>query len=251
MSGCIYLTDLDDTLFRSLAKQPNPAGLSRVTTATNGHHSHMNNKQRSLFAALRATGTVIPVTARSSEAFERVHLDFGTGRAILSNGAVIRDETGVPDPDWSEQTARIGRSCDPLFSEMSALIQASFGAAARCWTVTEEGASVYFCVKMNATEAKAVQTGISTAHELLTESLDLSALWGHINGNYLSFTPIGISKRDACTYLIDQLGDRGEISLIGLGDSLTDLPFMGLCDFMMIPSGSQIAGLISPEAEAR
>jgi hypothetical protein len=29
--------------------------------------------------------------------------------------------------------------------------------------------------------------------------------------------------------------------LIGIGDSVTDLPFMTLCDFMMTPSASQIA----------
>lgn len=251
MSGCIYLTDLDDTLFRSITKHPDPVGLSRVTTATNGHHGHMNAAQRGLFAALRATGSVIPVTARSSKAFGRVHLDFGTGRAVLSNGAVIRDEAGVPDPDWSSHTAGIGRRFEPLFAEMSALIGAEFGPAARSWVVTEEGASVYFCVKMNAQEAQAIRDGILAARELLTAKLDLSDMWGHVNGNNLSFTPIGISKRDACAHLIERLGDLGGAPLIGLGDSLTDLPFMGLCDFMMIPSQSQIAGLISPEGPTR
>jgi hypothetical protein len=134
---------------------------------------------------------------------------------------------------------------------MSALIGAEFGPAARSWVVTEEGASVYFCVKMNAPEAQAIRDGIQAARELLTAKLDLSDMWGHVNGNNLAFTPIGISKRDACAHLIKQLGDRGGAPLIGLGDSLTDLPFMGLCDFMMIPSRSQIAGLISPEEPAR
>lgn len=246
MSGCVYLTDLDDTLFRSLVKHPDPIGLSRVTTAKNGHHGHMNTAQRGLFAALRTTGAVIPVTARSSEAFGRVHLDFGTRRAVLANGAVIRDEAGLPDAEWSAHTARIGRRFDPLFAEMSALIQAKFGPAARSWVVREAGAPVYFCVKMNAPEEQAVWNGISTARELLTEKLDLSGVWGHVNGNNLSLTPVGISKRDACVHLIEQLGDRGGAPLIGMGDSLTDLPFMGLCDFMMIPTGSQISGLISP-----
>lgn len=251
MSGCIYLTDLDDTLFRSLVKHPDPVGLSRVTTAKNGHHGHMNAAQTGLFAALRATGAVIPVTARSSEAFGRVHLDFGTGRAVLANGAVIRDEASVPDPEWSAHTARIGRRFDPLFTEMSALIQAEFGPTARSWVVTEEGASIYFCVKMNAAEEQAVRDRILVARELLTTKLDLSGMWGHMNGNNLSFTPVGISKREACAHLIERLGDRGGAPLIGLGDSLTDVPFMALCDFMMIPTGSQIAGMIRPPEVVR
>lgn len=251
MNKCIYLTDLDDTLFRSITKHPDSVGLSRVTTAKNGHHGHMNGAQRSLFATLRATGSVIPVTARSSEAFGRVHLDFGTGRAVLSNGAVIRDEAGFPDPDWSSHTAGIGRRFEPLFAEMSALIETEFGPIARCWVVTEERAPVYFCVKINASEQQVIRDGISAARNLLTSRLTLSDMWGHVNGNNLSFTPIGISKRDACVHLIDQLGDRRGALLIGLGDSLTDLPFMGLCDFMMIPSGSQIARLITPEEGAQ
>ena len=164
---------------------------------------------------------------------------------------MIRDEVGVPDPDWNSRTAGIGRRFEPLFAEMSALIWAQFGQAARSWVVTEEGASVYFCVKMNAAEPHAIRDGILGARELLTAKLDVSEMWGHVNGNNLSFTPIGISKRDACAHLIEKLGDRGGAPLIGLGDSLTDLPFMGLCDFMMIPSQSQIAGLINPKAPAQ
>jgi hydroxymethylpyrimidine pyrophosphatase-like HAD family hydrolase len=241
MSGCIYLTDLDDTLFRSLAKHSEQAGLTRVTTATNGHHGHMDAAQRRVFAALRSTGHVIPVTARSSDAFARVHLDFGTGRAVLANGAVVRDETGRLDPDWSDHTCRIGHRFEPLFGEMSAIVRTEFGEAARSWVVMEEGAPVYFCVKMNTAEDLAVRDGITAARDLLTGRLDLSGMWSHANGNNLSFTPIGISKRDACLHLIGQLRDRGDAPLIGLGDSLTDLPFMGLCDFMMMPSRSQIA----------
>jgi hypothetical protein len=132
---------------------------------------------------------------------------------------------------------------------MSALVRAEFGVAARSWVVTEAAAPVYFCVKMNSAEEVAVRDGIASARDLLSGRLDLSGMWAHVNGNNLSFTPIGISKRDACVHLIEQLGDRDGAPLIGLGDSLTDLPFMGLCDFMMIPSRSQIATRIfRPEA---
>jgi hypothetical protein len=54
---------------------------------------------------------------------------------VLANGAVVRDETGRPDPDWSDHTGRIGRRFDPLFGEMSALIRAEFGAPVMSVTV--------------------------------------------------------------------------------------------------------------------
>jgi len=151
MGQCIYLTDLDDTLFRSSHKHPQGEALTRVTTATNGHHGHMNPAQQGLLSALRATGAVIPVTARSTDAFSRVHLDFGTRRAILANGAVILNAEGVADPAWLAHTAHIGRSAETLLLDMSALIGAELGSAARSWIVEEYGAPVYFCVKMNAT----------------------------------------------------------------------------------------------------
>ncbi len=245
MGQCIYLTDLDDTLFRSFHKHPQGEALTRVTTATNGHHGHMNPAQQGLLSALRATGAVIPVTARSTDAFSRVHLDFGTRRAILANGAVILNDEGIADPDWLAHTAQIGRSAEALLLDMSALIDSEFGVAARSWIVEEYGAPVYFCVKMNASAAEDVCNGISAAAELLASRFDLSGLHQHANGNNLSFTPTGISKRDACRHLIDSIRDGSGAPLIGIGDSLTDLPFMGLCDFIMTPSGSQITELMT------
>ncbi|PFG09064.1 hydroxymethylpyrimidine pyrophosphatase-like HAD family hydrolase [Marinobacter sp. LV10MA510-1] len=245
MGQCIYLTDLDDTLFRSSHKHPQGEAFTRVTTATNGHHGHMNPAQQGLLSALRATGAVIPVTARSTDAFSRVHLDFGTRRAILANGAVILNAEGVADPAWLAHTAHIGRSAETLLLDMSALIGAELGSAARSWIVEEYGAPVYFCVKMNATGVAEVRSGITAAAERLASRFDLSGLQQHANGNNLSFTPIGISKREACRHLIDSIRDGGGAPLIGIGDSLTDLPFMGLCDFIMTPSGSQIADLMA------
>ena len=245
MGQCIYLTDLDDTLFRSFHKHPQGESLTRVTTATNGHHGHMNPAQQGLLSALRATGAVIPVTARSTDAFSRVHLDFGTRRAILANGAVILNAEGIAEPDWLAHTAQIGRSAEALLLDMSALINAELGSAARSWIVEEYGAPVYFCVKMNTTGADEVQSGITAAAELLASRFDLSGFQQHANGNNLSLTPTGISKREACRHLIDSIRDGSGAPLIGIGDSLTDLPFMGLCDFIMTPSESQIASLMA------
>ena len=60
----------------------------------------------------------------------------------------------------------------------------------------------------------------------------------HRNGNNLSFTPKGISKKLAVEHLDEVIG--GDAMRLGMGDSLTDLPFMRSCHMMMIPPGSQI-----------
>jgi hydroxymethylpyrimidine pyrophosphatase-like HAD family hydrolase len=239
MRKTITLTDLDDTLFSSARKG---GGIGpQVTVAKNGHHGHMSPAQEGLFRILLAAGEVIPVTARSTDAFARVSLDFGTRRAILANGAVLLDETGSPDPDWLARTSEIGRRSESVMEGMVAAVTEEFGAGARAWVVREYGAPIYFCVKMNREEPEAVEEGLLHAGLLLTERFDLSGFQQHVNGNNLSFTPFGISKRDACARLIDQLADREGTTLIGVGDSLTDLPFMQLCDIMMTPSGSQIS----------
>jgi hydroxymethylpyrimidine pyrophosphatase-like HAD family hydrolase len=240
MTRTIFLTDLDDTLFSTLRKATGPVGPA-VTDAKNGHHSHMSPAQEGLFSLMRAIGEVIPVTARSSDAFARVKLDFGSKRAILSNGSVVLDEEGDLDRDWFSHTSGIGRSVEGLLDGMVAAIGEEFGEAARSWVVREYGAPIYFCVKMNKEDQEEIRTGLIQAAVLLMDRFDLGGFQQHVNGNNLSFTPNGISKRDACLHLIPRLGERSALTLIGAGDSNTDLPFMALCDHLIIPSGSQIS----------
>lgn len=236
----IHLTDLDDTLFSSRRKLKGPIG-SPVTTATNGKHSYMSRTQTALFDRMRRAGEVIPVTARSSDAFGRVHLDFGTRRAVLANGAVLLGQDGRPDEVWLAHTSSIGRAAEAEMSEMIGTISEEYGDEVRCWIVSEYGAPVYLCVKMNLSDPEQVQISLAEIGGLLSERFDLSRFQQHVNGNNMSLTPEGISKRDACERLIETLGDRDKLFLIGAGDSLTDLPFMGLCDLMEVPAGSQIA----------
>jgi hydroxymethylpyrimidine pyrophosphatase-like HAD family hydrolase len=245
MGQVILLTDLDDTLFTTRSKLDGHAGV-QVTTARNGKHSFMTRPQAALFNLMRAAGEVVPVTARSSEAFARVELDFGTRRAILANGAVILGEDGEPDREWLSHAASIGRAAERQMSEMRGVIEEEFGSAVRSWVVTEYEAPVYLCAKMNLEDPTEVAAGLTEMGAILMERFDLSGFQHHVNGNNLSLTPNGVSKRAACEHLISGLGDRSEISLYGAGDSLTDLPFMGLCDVMMVPKSSQIAGRLMP-----
>jgi hydroxymethylpyrimidine pyrophosphatase-like HAD family hydrolase len=247
MRNTIYFTDLDDTLFTSRRKVTGPVG-DPVTTAKNGHHSYMNAAQEALLDMMRGSGEVIPVTARSSDAFGRVHIDFGTRRAILANGAVILDENGLPDPEWLAHTAGLGRSAETQMTEMMGTITEEYGDSVRSWIVSEFGAPVYLCAKMNVEDPDRVSEALSEMFALINERFDINGFQHHVNGNNLSLTPLGVSKRAACERLIEQLGDREGTLLVGAGDSLTDLPFMGLCDVMMVPSRSQISERIMPRS---
>lgn len=241
MTTTLFLTDLDDTLFRSLHKHASTKGLTQVTTALNDRHGFSAPHENRLLETAKASGLVIPVTARSREAFDRVDLSFGTKRAVLSNGAVVLDENGDPDAGWASQMSYIGHESSHDMRGMMCMIREEFADAVRTWIVEENDAPAYLCMKVNGNpDENEAGRVISEAGAVLMEHFDLSEFQHHVNGNNLSLTPAGISKKAAVEHLVKSLDNRPEL-IIGIGDSLTDLPFMGVCDFMMTPSGSQIS----------
>lgn len=65
----------------------------------------------------------------------------------------------------------------------------------------------------------------------------------HRNGNNVALMPPYLGKRHAVAHILPGLRNRfPDAPVIGIGDSRTDAPFMGLCDFAMMPTRSQLAG---------
>ena len=62
----------------------------------------------------------------------------------------------------------------------------------------------------------------------------------HCNGNNLALMVKGAQKHDAVRRVTAELKQDGPLVTIGAGDSLTDLPFMQICDFALVPQASQI-----------
>ncbi len=235
----ILFADLDDTLFRSLSRfGGDTQGMTQVTTARNGNHSWMTPRQLMFMDWALTAMQVIPVTARSREAFGRVALPFA-GLAVLSNGAVILNADGQPDPLWQNRTAAVSRRFTGLLNAMMYRLQA-IPTNLRTWIVSEDGADIYLCVKSN-NSGDLVDRDLDLAQTILTEGFDLSGLALHRNANNLSLTPQEVSKAAAVTHLLETHADLAARIIFGAGDSLTDLHFMSLADFMMVPPTSQIA----------
>ena len=53
-------------------------------------------------------------------------------------------------------------------------------------------------------------------------------------------TVVGAQKQDAVRRVIAELEQEGPTVTIGAGDSLTDIPFLRVCDFALVPKNSQI-----------
>jgi len=240
MQRMAIFTDLDDTLFQTARKldETQMAGAIRVAQALNGQHGLMTAKQAALLAWFDPVRT-IPVTARGSEAFSRVMLEFG-GPAIVANGAVILDANGVPDPEWQ---ACVQAALAPHRAALATLpdhardAAARIGAEIRTWLVEEPNCGgVYAVVKA---EPGTPETALSEIAPHLRKAV--SGPWRvHMNGNNLALIPPGISKAAATGFTLARMRRTGPVLAIGVGDSCSDLDFMRLCDLWMTPTGSQL-----------
>lgn len=231
----VLFTDLDDTLFQTARKTTEPVCESRLAAeATNGHHSYMTGSQASMTQWLLESTRLVPVTARSTDALSRCRIPFKSWK-VAANGAVILNPEDHADADWSTHIAQISRAFHAALEALDAVTcSRNADGRFRHWIVWEEGRPVYFCVKSNGEEA-----WLDDLRESLC-SITGEEFLHHRNGNNMSFTPQGISKMAAVAHLIDRNPEIRDGVIFAMGDSLTDLPFMGLADMMMIPPGSQI-----------
>jgi hypothetical protein len=108
------------------------------------------------------------------------------------------------------------------------------GLDVRSWLVEENGLATYAVVKENNGDGES----------LLGLALRITGLedWTvHHNGNNLGLIPAQFSKAKAAAYVIDKIRrETPDRPIIGIGDSVSDLGFMRLCDLWSTPSGSQI-----------
>lgn len=99
----LVFTDLDDTIFVNQRKLPAGFSGSFVTavTDTDDRVSVMTAKQNSFFRWIIHTADVVPITARSYEAFKRIDLDFGHNWKIAGNGSVVINPANEIDRQWT------------------------------------------------------------------------------------------------------------------------------------------------------
>lgn len=244
MTRPLVLVDLDDTLFQSRRKCPavEAGHLALAAEASNGRHSYATRAQGNLFAWLSQTAEVVPVTARGSEAYARVRLPFRHG-AVLTNGAVILRPDGREDAAWRAEVAGalagVGGDLERLLDRGRRLAHDA-GLRLRSWIVREGGLGAYAVFK---DDADADGAGLA----VLAGALAAPPGWTlHRNGNNMAYIPSCISKRRACERLLTGVrrSDPGRL-VVGIGDSVSDLGFMTLCDLMATPSRGQLADLLA------
>lgn len=240
----LALADLDDTLFQTARKMKEGSPRHPATFDVEGQpNGYMSSVQKTLFEWLLSSTDVVPVTARSIEAFSRVKLPFTQG-AVCSHGGVILGPDGKLDQEWHSHMRVILADFQHRLPDLSAetlAIGKELGISLRGWVVEEEGLRNYVVTKHNGFNDEVLKTVLA---EVQARGL-LDGMHIHANSNNLAFLPAGLSKKVAVQELLRR--DRevnGDRPVLGFGDSITDLGFMDECHMWATPARSQLATLV-------
>jgi len=238
--------DLDDTVFQTARKctsldQATPASYNLSGEPS----SYFSPKQRLLLQTLAEQWRIIPTTARTQASYARVDLGVSCiDGAILNHGATILRTDGEEDNQWRTQIA------EPLIPLSNILIQIKQvieqhaqiqGIALLVRITTESDLDYYVEVRhRQANHAELQDLLHSFIQPLLVEYTDFQV---YLNSNSLTILPRCVNKAHAVEYRIKTLEQEyGEIMTMGMGDSLSDMPFMALCDYVMTPKNTQLHG---------
>lgn len=239
MSGFspVVFADLDDTLFQTAWKMSEPVVDTRLASrAKNGIHSYMTKAQAATVDWLLKTTRLIPTTARGSRVLARTTIPF-TDYKICANGGAILTPEGAHDPHWAARVAKISRQYNDAFDGLQDAVSVlADSGVLRSWLVYEAQIPVYFVAKIGTGTSQAV---LDEAEARCRKAVGGDLVF-HRNERNMSFTPGGLTKLDAVREMLGRLPNTDKRPIWGMGDSVSDLSFMRLCQMMAIPSNSQI-----------
>ena len=237
----VIFSDLDDSLFQSRRKCVGHEGELSVAAydRTGNPRSFHTPLQRALLKSWEGA-TVIPVTGRSSDALARVTSLSWSSYRVVSHGAEVLGPDGQPLESWRQLISDEVTAWSARLMEVSAQVtryierlNATEREVPRVRVVYEADTPVYLSIK-------------GPAHDLTELRERLTPQWSdgiiHHNDRDMALLPSYASKARAVSHLIEQLRAHQELRplIIGLGDSVSDLPFLKLCDFALTPQDSHI-----------
>jgi hypothetical protein len=236
----VLFLDLDDTIFQTRPKCPPGAALRPAAFRRDGTPlSFMTDRQSVLLERLVQAARVIPTTARSFEAYRRVQLGLGN-MAILDFGGVVLLDDGKLDTDWDAAIRPAAQASGPELVAQRVAVERfikdeGLGAYAR--VIVDYDMPLYLVVKHPEGDHGKLQP----IRAFLTGSADPERFFLHANDNNLSLVPRFLGKERAVRHVLEHRLGPGPVLTIGMGDSLSDAPFLGLCDYTLLPRDCQLA----------
>jgi len=229
------LADVDDNLIDS-GRTPKVPGAKPVAWDGKGEVcGFLTPKQQVMLDWFRAGCEVVPTTARSTDAMRRFKLPFRR-YAITAFGGTVLGANGQPLRGWRQHVEAPAAAAQPVLAELLALVKKEAAAAsidARCVLLNDYGIDMFLSVKHNSRNLEE----LAVLHAVLAAAV-ADGWTVHKNGNFVAVYPPYLGKEKAARWFIDNIVPKGAVT-IGMGDSLTDAPFMGECDYIFMPNRTQ------------
>jgi hydroxymethylpyrimidine pyrophosphatase-like HAD family hydrolase len=235
--------DLDDTIFQTKRKCPPDENVIPAAFGKDGSAmSFFTPKQARLFKLLNDKTRLIPTTARNYSSFLLTHIkqfDY----AIINHGGIILTADSAPHPIWFNKISQQLKTVKPQLEALQNHIQQETkkqNRPLRIRLIEDFGLTFYLVIKYEERHYQPLDELLKTIVEpyLKKENLDF---YCHLNDNNLAVLPGFLNKAHAVNFLQQELKTLyHDYISFGMGDSLTDMPYMQLCDYFMTPSNSQI-----------
>lgn len=238
-NNCLVFTDLDDTLFSTMRKQPEYKVEECFvgTVKANGEPSgYLNPHQKAFFDRINSIGEIVPVTARVTEQLDRAIIIKGFKHAAWYQGALVKINNEI-DKEWQ----------DISFSALSA-VQNDFEKLYKSLYGNNkfndlhiildrfkdlDGMAYQFYIERKEKNRKLISMDL--LEDYIKQYLDPNKYYIHQQFDYISILSKEINKAKAVKYMKEKLNP---ILTIGCGDSDVDVSFMRECDYAIFPRKS-------------
>ncbi|ASS74040.1 hypothetical protein CIG75_02950 [Tumebacillus algifaecis] len=230
----IFASDLDQTLIysqRSKGSDCAESMLIPVETKNGQTVSYIAVQALSLLQELSERAMFVPVTTRTIEQYQRIHLfqeQIKPKYAVTSNGGHILID-GVADPNWHDAIRRnLEHSCTPsdqvrrLFHEI----------ATPDWVSAERFCDGLFYAFLIQRDRLPIAEMQGLAAELDALGWDTS-----VQGRKVYLVPRVVSKRDALVYLQEL---EGKTVRFASGDSLLDRCMLDVAEHAFVPRHGEL-----------
>lgn len=235
--------DLDDTIFQTKRKCPEDQPIFPAAFATDGSvMSFFTSKQAKLFKLLNHKTRLVPTTARNQDAFLRTKID-KFDYAIINHGGIILNSDGNVHQGWFQHIKKLLAPVLENLQQLQTLLLAEAikrNIDFKIRLIDDLGLTFYLLIKHQERDNQALKMLLTEVIEPYLRQYDLD-FYCHLNDNNLAVLPRFLNKASAVSFLQKELDQQySEYLSVGMGDSLTDIAYMQLCDYFMTPKNSQI-----------
>jgi len=235
--------DLDDTIFQTQRKCPADVAITPASFAIDGSPiSFFTPKQQRFFNLLSDKTHLIPTTARDKDAFSRTNVQ-KYDYAIINHGGIILNADGSCHQGWFTHTKKTLAGFLHHLQHLEKMLHNEAikrNIDLKIRLIRDMSITFYCLVKQKDHNYQALTLLLIEVIEpyLKAQNLDF---YCHLNDNNLAILPRCLNKAPAVKFLQQQLNQQyADYLSFGIGDSVTDMPYMQLCDYFMTPKNSQI-----------